>query len=68
LIWNRTLRPLVLTLGVLLHAGIGLVMGLGLFSSVMLIGCAAFLNPTSLRWFWQTLLAKPTPAALPVQS
>lgn len=58
LIWNRTLRPLVLFLGFLLHAGIGLVMGLGLFSTVMLIGCAAFLNPESLRWFWRTLLNK----------
>lgn len=68
LIWNRTLRPLVLTLGVLLHGGIGLVMGLGLFSSVMLIGCAAFLNPESLRWFWRTLLSSPASAALPIRS
>lgn len=49
LIWNRTMRPLLLFLAVLLHAGIGLVMGLGAFGAVMLIGCLAFVAPESIR-------------------
>jgi hypothetical protein len=50
LIWNRRLRPLVLALAVLLHGGIGLFMGLGVFSAAMLTGCLAFVDPLAMRW------------------
>lgn len=49
LIWNRTLRPLILTLALLLHAGIGLCMGLDAFGAAMLTGCLSFVSPTALR-------------------
>lgn len=55
LIWNRTLRPLVLFIAVMMHAGIGVFMGLGTFSAIMLTGCLAFVPPAGLRWLVQTL-------------
>lgn len=47
LIWSRTMRPLVLIVGVLLHLGIGAFLGMWTFGLVMLIGCASFLPPTT---------------------
>ena len=49
LVWNRLLRPLVLAGAVLLHVGIGLLMGLPTFGVMMLIGCASFVDPAWLR-------------------
>lgn len=49
LVWNRSLRPLILLLAVLLHASIGLVMGLGAFGAAMLTGCLAFVDPATIR-------------------
>jgi hypothetical protein len=46
LVWNRAARPLVLTLGVLLHVTVGLNMELGFFSETMLAMYLAFLTPT----------------------
>ena len=55
LVWNRTLRPLVLAGGLLLHLGIGLLMGLGPFSAAMATCLLAFIEPVhcggfSMRW------------------
>lgn len=49
LIWNRTLRPLMLLLAVLLHAGIGLFMAMDAFGAIMLTGCLSFVSPAALR-------------------
>jgi hypothetical protein len=51
LVWNRKLRPLVLFSALLLHLGIGLFMGLGAFAMIMLTGCMAFVEPSSMRRF-----------------
>jgi hypothetical protein len=45
LIWNRRTRWLMLTGSVMLHTGIGFVMGLGAFSMFMLIFVASFVPP-----------------------
>jgi hypothetical protein len=50
LIWIRILRPLVLSLAVVMHVGIGATLGLWTFSLIMLIGCASFLPSSGLRW------------------
>jgi Vitamin K-dependent gamma-carboxylase len=49
LVWNRLLRPLVLLAALLLHLGIGALMGLGAFSAAMLTGCLAFVSPDLIR-------------------
>jgi predicted DCC family thiol-disulfide oxidoreductase YuxK len=49
LIWIRPLRPLVLTAVVLMHAGIGLTLGLGEFSLAMIAGNLAFVSGPWLR-------------------
>lgn len=58
LIWNWTLRPLVLGVGVLLHVGIAIVMGLPLFSATMLIACLSFVTPEGMRWFVNALFGR----------
>jgi hypothetical protein len=68
LIWNPAARPLMLTLAVVLHAGIGLFMGLGAFGAAMLAGCLSFVDPASLTAFLQWFRVpkrrtKPTPTA-----
>jgi hypothetical protein len=45
LVWNRTLRPWVLGLGVLLHVGIDLTMRVGFFSYAIFVLYVAFLSP-----------------------
>jgi hypothetical protein len=42
LVWNRSLRPLLIVGAVLLHLGIALCMGLVAFSMMMLTGVLAF--------------------------
>jgi hypothetical protein len=59
LIWNRTLRPIVLFVGVVMHLGIGMFMGLGSFQVAMLAGCLAFVSPASLRWLLEVLFRGP---------
>jgi hypothetical protein len=49
LIWNRLLRPLLLMGAVLLHLGIGLLVGLDAFSAAMLTGCLAFVPAHCIR-------------------
>jgi hypothetical protein len=51
LIWNRHWRPVLLFLAAILHAGIGIFMGMVPFQAVMLIGDLSFVAPASLRRF-----------------
>jgi hypothetical protein len=48
LVWTR-LRPVVLWLGVLLHAGIGVLMGLNLFELLMMVMLLAFMPAGVIR-------------------
>ncbi len=48
LVWTR-LRPFMLWLGVLLHAGIGVLMGLNLFELLMMVMLLVFLPPGVIR-------------------
>ena len=49
LVWVRPLRPLVLTLGILIHLGIGAFMGMWTFGLMMIFGYIAFLKPETVR-------------------
>jgi hypothetical protein len=49
LIWNPRLRPVLLFLAILMHAGIGLFMGMGSFGAIMLTGCLSFVAPGTIR-------------------
>jgi hypothetical protein len=51
LIWNRMLRPIFLASAVILHLGIGVIMGLGSFGAAMLAGCMAFVSPAAMSGF-----------------
>ncbi len=73
LVWPRRTRWIMVTASVLLHTGIGFIMGLGSFSMIMLIFVAVFIPPEAatafleqLREQWKTGLGKyltrPTPA------
>ena len=48
-VWNRTLRPFVLAIGVMMHAGIGLFMGMITFGSIMIFGYLGFVPPERLE-------------------
>jgi len=48
-IWPRILRPLVLSIAVPLHLGIGLMLGMWTFGLVMLIGVSSFIPPEWVR-------------------
>jgi len=56
LVWPRLIRPIVLALAIPLHLGIAFGLGMITFGLVMLIGCAAFLEPELVR----ALLTRPT--------
>lgn len=49
LIWNVKLRPVLLIMALVMHAGIGMFMGMGSFGAVMLTGCLAFVAPGEVR-------------------
>jgi hypothetical protein len=51
LVWNRSLRPLLIIGAVLLHLGIALCMGLVAFSMMMLTGVLAFVPSDGVRCF-----------------
>lgn len=51
LIWNPTIRPLLLLLALILHGGIGLFMGMSAFGAAMLTGCLAFVPPATVASF-----------------
>lgn len=44
-VWVRVLRPMVLLFAVLLHAGIGLCMGMWTFGLIMMVGNLSFVPP-----------------------
>jgi hypothetical protein len=49
LVWPRLTRPLMLVMGVPVHLGIALCMGMITFGLVMLIGCLSFVPPDLVR-------------------
>lgn len=49
LVWIPVLRPVVLAMAVVLHVGIGAVLGMWTFGLVMLIGCASFIRPSEIK-------------------
>jgi len=49
LVWPKLTRPIVLAMAVLVHAGIGLCLGMKTFGLVMIIGNMAFLSPELVR-------------------
>lgn len=49
LVWNRWLRPLVITYAVLLHAGIALCFGMITFGTAMIVANLAFVSPLLVR-------------------
>lgn len=61
LIWNPTLRPWILLMGVFMHVGIGLIIGLESFGAAMLTGCLAFVAPSAVHrvveWLCRTCRA-----------
>jgi len=58
LVWRRHWRPFMVSCSVLLHLGIGLVMGLSVFSLLMLVMVLAFVPPEVMRVFVDELRAK----------
>lgn len=70
LIWNPTTRPMLLTLAVLLHVGIGFFMGMAAFGMAMLVGCLAFADAAAIRRFAVrvAMLASRRVAAKPAKS
>lgn len=49
LIWNTKVRPILLMMALVMHAGIGMFMGMGAFGAVMLTGCMSFVSPGEVR-------------------
>jgi hypothetical protein len=80
LVWRAQARPFMLTCSVMLHLGIGLIMGLTVFSLLMLVMVASFVPPDQMRsyvdgwiaWFrsrWRTkrtLASEPAAAKEPL--
>jgi hypothetical protein len=58
LVWNRNTRWLMVCGSVLLHTGIGFLMGLGGFSMYMLVMLMAFIPPETFLAFFRQLRAK----------
>jgi hypothetical protein len=50
LVWNRRLRPFMIMGSVMLHIGIGLIMGLTTFSLLMLTMVISFIPGATTRW------------------
>lgn len=48
-VWNRALRPFVLVLGVAMHAGIGLFMGMITFGLIAIFGYIAYVPPETMQ-------------------
>lgn len=55
LIWKPLWRPIMLAGAVVLHAGIGLCLGMWTFALIMLVGCSAFLPNEMIRQLASTL-------------
>lgn len=60
LIWNRTLRPLMLFLGLGMHFGIGAFLGMWTFGTAMTFGYLAFVKPEQVRRVVATILGRPS--------
>ncbi len=58
LVWGRRWRPFMVSCSVLMHLGIGLIMGLTVFSALMLTMVLAFVPPDVMRVFVDDLLGK----------
>ena len=67
LIWNKMLRPLLLTSALFLHVGIAASMGLFGFGVIMMTGCVSFIAPESIRWVI-AVLQSPSQVAEPSAS
>jgi hypothetical protein len=71
LIWNKSWRPFMVSCSVLMHLGIGLIMGLSVFSMYMLVMVFAFVPPETIRTFFDEIgekvrrRIKPNEAARP---
>lgn len=50
LVWVRPMRPVMLTMGILMHLGIGAFLGMWTFGSMMIVGYLAFIQPETVRW------------------
>ena len=50
LVWLKKFRPWILAMGVLLHIGIGAVVFIPFFSTLMIISYASFLTPNEANW------------------
>lgn len=48
-VWNRWLRPFVLAMAVVVHAGIGICFGMLTFGMIMIAANVAFVSPTLIR-------------------
>jgi hypothetical protein len=51
LVWSKRWRPFMVSCSVLMHLGIGLIMGLSVFSLFMLVMVLAFVPPETMRAF-----------------
>ncbi|HBI46592.1 MAG TPA: hypothetical protein DDY78_27615 [Planctomycetales bacterium] len=51
LVWSRRWRPFMVSCSVLMHLGIGLIMGLSVFSLFMLVMVLAFVPPETIHTF-----------------
>jgi hypothetical protein len=67
LVWNRRLRGWFIGGAILLHAGIGLCMGLVLFSLIMLVGVSSFLSQATVYRLQHRLVAIGTSLRLPAR-
>lgn len=63
LIWNRRLRPVILSFGVLLHLGIGMFLGLWPFGLAMVFSYLCFASPVTVRRLLEPVLSLITPRA-----
>ncbi len=61
LVWNRTLRPFVLFLGVGMHLGIGAFLGMWTFGLIMTFGYVSFVEPLFLRNVMQSVRRRVRP-------
>lgn len=58
LVWNRTLRPLVLLIGTGMHFGIGAFLGMWTFGLAMTFCYFAFSNPAAWRQGWNRFFCR----------
>ena len=56
LVWPRGTRPWTLAMAVLVHAGIGLFLGMVTFGSMMIVANGAFVTPETTRRIFQACL------------